>query len=95
MVAPSVLYDAVALLVSEEGAKSLAEDGSARDFTSDAYVHAKFIGHVKAAAPLIEKSIGNNRDGGLIELNDPKKISAFVQACRQLRFWEREDKLKP
>ena len=35
---PSVLYDAVALLVSEEGARMLLEDGAARDFISDAYM---------------------------------------------------------
>ena len=93
---PSVLYDAVALLVSEEGARMLIEDGAARDFISDAYIHAKFIGHVQAAAPLVAEAIGNDcRDGGFIELDDSKKISAFVQACRQLRFWEREDKLMP
>jgi catalase len=93
---PSVLYDAVALLVSEEGARMLLEDGAARDFISDAYMHAKFIGHVQAAAPLVAKALGNDcRDGGFIELDDSKKISAFVQACRQLRFWEREDKLMP
>ncbi|MBV8807525.1 MAG: catalase, partial [Acidobacteriaceae bacterium] len=43
---PSVLYDAVALLISEAGAKMLVNDGAARDFISDAYVHAKFIGYV-------------------------------------------------
>jgi catalase len=88
---PSVLYDAVALLVSEEGAKMLVEDGAARDFISDPYMHAKFIGHVQTAAPLLEKAIGNDsRGGGFIELDDSRKMSEFVQACRQLRFWERK-----
>ena len=93
---PSVLYDAVALLISEAGAKMLVNDGAARDFISDAYVHAKFIGYVPAATSVLQRAIGNvPRDDGFIELDDSKKMSAFVQACRQLRHWEREDKLNP
>jgi catalase len=93
---PSVLYDALAPLVSEEGAKMLVEEGAARDFISDAYMHAKFIGHVQTAAPLLEKAIGNDsRHGCFIELDDSRKMSEFVQACRQLRFWERKVQLKP
>jgi catalase len=93
---PSVLYDAVALMVSDAGAKMLANDGATRDFIADAYVQAKFIGFVQAAQPLLAKAIGHQvRDRGLIELDDSKQMLAFVQACRQLRFWEREDKLKP
>jgi catalase len=93
---PSVLYDAVALLISEAGAKMLVEDGAARDFISDAYMHAKFIGYVPAAASVLQRAIGNvPRDDGFIELDDSKKMAAFVQACRQLRHWGREDKLNP
>ena len=93
---PSVLYDAVALLVSDAGAQILATDGATRDFISDAYVHAKFIGFVQAAQPLLAKAIGDvGHDAGFIQLDDAKQMAAFVQACRQLRFWEREDKLKP
>jgi catalase len=91
-----VLYDAVTLLVSEDSAQALLNDPAVRDFISDAYVHAKFIGHVEAAAPLLNKAIGDDyRDGGFIELNGPTAAANFVRACRQLRFWEREDKVKP
>jgi len=92
---PSVLYDAVALLMSDAGAQILANDGATRDFISDAYMHAKFIGFVRAAQPLLAKAIGDDgHDRGFFELDDAKQMAAFVQACRQLRFWEREDKLK-
>jgi catalase len=36
---PSVLYDAVALLPSEDGAKLLAQEPAARDFVADAFAH--------------------------------------------------------
>jgi len=46
---PSVLYDAVALIVSETGAKKLSKDKTALDFVNDAFAHGKFIGHTPAA----------------------------------------------
>src|SRR3954469_13317741 len=46
---PSVLFDAVALLVSEEGAHRLAHEAAARDFVADAFAHCKFIGFSAAA----------------------------------------------
>jgi catalase len=92
---PSVLYDAVVLLVSETGAKLLAKDGATRDFISDAYIHAKFIGYVPAAATLVDEAIGRDaRDDGFIGLNPPADASSFVRTCRQLRFWEREERYK-
>ncbi len=36
---PSVLYDAVAVLASEEGAALLAKEAAARDFVADAFAH--------------------------------------------------------
>jgi hypothetical protein len=41
----SVLFDAVAGLVSDEGAALLAGDATAKDFVSDAFGHCKFIGY--------------------------------------------------
>ena len=52
---PSVLYDAVALLPSEEGATALAKEPAARDFVADAFAHMKFIGYVAAALPLVSR----------------------------------------
>jgi catalase len=90
---PSVLYDAVALLVSEAGAKSLMDRPALRDFIADAYAHAKFIAYVDAAKPLIEKAVGaSSIDDGFITVNGPKDTAGFVKACRLLRFWAREEK---
>lgn len=88
---PSVLYDAVALLLSEDGAKSLVKEPTARDFVADAFAHLKFIGYVEAAIPLLEKAgVVENCDDGLIALDESDACSTFLTTCRQLRFWERE-----
>ena len=90
---PSVLYDAVALLVSEAGAKSLMDHPAVRDFIADAYAHAKFIAYSDAARPLIEKVVGaSSMDDGFVAVNGPKDGVGFVKTCRQLRFWAREEK---
>jgi catalase len=88
---PSVLYDAVALLPSTDGAKALAQEAAARDFVADAFAHMKFIGYVEAALPLLEKmGIAESRDEGFIALTGADRCREFVTTCRQLRFWERE-----
>jgi catalase len=86
---PSVLYDAVALIPSAEGAALLAADPAAKDFVTDAHAHCKFVAHVPAAAPLFAAA-------GLAELFDDGYLvldgdgSAFVEMCRQVRYWARE-----
>jgi catalase len=97
---PSVLYDAVAVLPSEEGVSLLVTNPAARDFVADAFAHLKFIAYVDAAMPLFEKAgIAADLDEGCISLTAPKRsaaksASAFVAACRSLRLWEREKLLK-
>jgi catalase len=90
---PSVLFDAVALLVSDEGAKLLAGEATARDFIADAFAHLKFIAYVASAQPLLDKA-GVTPDGGVIALKAGKDAAAFVQSCAKLRFWEREPSVK-
>ena len=46
---PSVLYDAVVVLASADGAALLASDAAAKDFVTDAHAHCKFIGHAASA----------------------------------------------
>ena len=87
---PSVLYDAVALMISEEGSSLLANQPAARDFVADAFAHSKFIAYVAAAKPFLMKVVGAaNLDDGFIEIRGSKDISKFIQECRKLRFWER------
>ena len=48
---PSVLYDAVALLMAKPGPDQLTDNPAARDFVADAFTHSKFIAYTDAAKP--------------------------------------------
>ncbi len=87
---PSVLYDAVAVLVSAEGASLLADDATAKDFVSDAHAHSKFIGYVQAAQPLLDAAgVGGLIDDGWVSLDGAAAVDSFLERCRAVRFWER------
>jgi len=87
---PSVLYDAVALLVSEEGAEMLAKQPAARDFVADAFAHSKFIAYSESAKPLLSKIIAADKlDDSFIEIREGTEASKPVRTCGKLRFWER------
>ena len=89
-----MLYDAVAVLVSEEGVLALLENAAARDFVCDAFAHLKFIAYSAPAMALFEKvGIAQGMDGGFLAL-DKGGAAAFVTACRKLRHWEREKAVK-
>jgi len=88
---PSVLYDVVVLLPSEEGAATLAGTPPARDFVSDAYAHAKFIGCGAHASALFDATgLGDAMDEGMVEIAGAGDVEAFLTRCRALRFWARE-----
>ncbi|RZF88002.1 catalase [Pseudoalteromonas sp. CO325X] len=86
---PSVLYDAIAVLTTEEGAEKLADIAEAKDFISDAHAHMKFIGYTEHVSPLISAAgLGQSKDEGWINLGSTD-IAQFVEQLRQLRFWQR------
>ncbi|WP_323765156.1 catalase [Marinovum sp.] len=87
---PSVLYDAVAIVLTEAAGKTLAEDKPSQDFASDAFAHAKFIAHTDGALPLF-KSVGvaEKMDDGFCALSDSDASTRFIEMCRKLRFWDR------
>lgn len=88
---PSVLFDAVAVLPSSEGAVLLAVDKPAKDFVSDAFAHCKFIGIGADSAPLFDKAgLTEDLDEGCLPLGSVKDIDAFLTACSQVRHWPRE-----
>ena len=88
---PSVLYDAVALLVSDKGAALLAKDKPTQDFISDAFAHCKFIAHTAEAKTLLQSAgVGDKTDVGFTLLREARDAAKFVKACRALRFWDRE-----
>jgi catalase len=87
---PSVLYDAVILLVSKHGVPALAAQPAVRDFLADAYAHCKFIGFTGDASPLFEAAgLGDKIDDGFISL-DEHSAADFISRCARLRFWPRQ-----
>ena len=90
--APSVLFDAVALLPSADGAAAFAARKSAKDFVADAFGHHKFIGFNADAAPLFEAAgVEDDADAGVVELKGTAaSAKAYFKACAALRMWDRD-----
>lgn len=92
---PSVLYDAVAILTSKDGAARLSSEATAKDFVSDAYSHLKFIAYNDDAVALLEKAaVINSIDEGFVKLTTAKDAASYLTKCRDLRLWSREPKVK-
>jgi catalase len=85
---PSVLYDAVVIMVSDEGAEMLAKMHPAKSFVADAFAHNKYIGLGGAAAKLLEAA-GVKPDEGVVSLDKEADAGSFVKTCGKLRYWER------
>jgi catalase len=92
---PSVVFDAVAVLPSGDGAIELAALPPARDFVADAFAHCKFIAYTQGAKVLFGKAgiSEDDLDEGCIALEEGDDAQAFVTACRALRLWQRESDL--
>ena len=84
---PSVLFDAVAIVVSEAGAQMLEKEAAAIAFVHDAFQHLKVIGHSKEAAPLLHK-VGVLADEGVVDLRH------FAAKAAGGRIWDREAKVR-
>ena len=91
---PAVLYDAVAVILSDEGAAMLAKDAPSKDFVADAFAHCKFLGLSPQAEPLLVKDgIAEDLDDGCLGLESADDAKAFVAALAPLRFWDRESRV--
>jgi catalase len=87
---PSVVFDAVALVMSEETAERLGQDKPSQDFVSDAFAHAKFIAYCPTAMPLLEGAgVSSRMDDGFVALSDERDAKGFIRHCRALRYWDR------
>jgi catalase len=86
---PSVMFDAVALVLSEAGARSLVGEAAAIDFVRDAFGHLKAIAVDDGGRALFEDACGAP-DGGVVAAANPK---AFVTAA-MTRQWDREPKVR-
>ncbi|MBN8808429.1 MAG: catalase [Sphingomonas sp.] len=84
---PSQIFDAVALILSEDGCAALLKEGAAVEFAMNAFAHLKAIGASDEAKPLLDKA-GVEPDDGVVGLD-----KAFVEAAGR-RFYDREPKLR-
>src|ERR1035437_7325499 len=75
---PSVLFDAVAVFLSEDGAKALSMESAAIDFVRDAFGHLKAIAVDKGGLTLLR--IANvGQDAGVVDAND---TDTFINAAK-------------
>jgi catalase len=86
---PSVLFDAVAVILSEEGAKALSKESAAIDFVRDAFGHLKAIAFDKGGKALL-KAANVGMEAGVVDVKDKE---AFIKAAKT-RQWEREKSVR-
>jgi catalase len=82
---PSVLFDAVAVVLSDEGAQTLSKESAAIDFVRDAFGHLKAIAVDKGGRALL-KTANVGQDAGIVDANDKDN---FIAAAKT-RQWDRE-----
>jgi catalase len=84
-----VLFDAVAVILSDEGAKALSMESGAIDFVRDAFGHLKAIAVDKGGQALLR--IANvGQDAGVVDANDK---DAFIAGAKT-RQWDREKSVR-
>ncbi len=86
---PSVVFDAIAVVLSDEGGKMLAKEAAAVDFVRDAFGHLKAIA-ADAGAMAVLKAGGVGKDKGVVDAGDTK---GFIAAAKT-RQWDREPKVR-
>jgi len=93
--APSIFFDAVALVLNAASGALLAKDAAAVDFVRDAFGHLKVIGYTSGAALLLEKAgITDQADEGVVSLAVLQSVSTFVNAAKRHRVWPREPSIR-
>jgi len=86
---PSVLFDAVAIILSDEGAKKLSMESAAIDFVRDAFGHLKAIAVDKGGQALLVKA-NIRQDEGVVDVTNKDK---FIAAAKT-RQWDREKSVR-
>lgn len=82
---PSVLFDAVAVVLSAKGARALSKENAAIDFVRDAFGHLKAIAVDQGGQALLTRA-RIARDAGVV---DAGETAAFITAAKT-RQWSRE-----
>ena len=85
-----MLFDAVAVVLSEAGCADLLKESAAVDFVSNAFVHLKAIGHTAEAQPLLDKA-GVAPDAGIVDLAGGAEAWVAPASTRQ---WDREPSVR-
>ena len=86
---PSVLFDAVAIILSDKAAKALSLESAAIDFVRDAFGHLKAIAADQGGRALLQ--IANvGQDAGVV---DAHHKDAFIAAAKT-RQWDREKSVR-
>jgi catalase len=86
---PSIMFDAVAIVLSKDGATALTKESAAVDFVRDAFGHLKAIAADAGAKILLDKA-GVVPDNGVMAATDTK---AFLAAAKT-RQWKRESSVR-
>ena len=94
--APSIFFDAVAVIVSEARIGELAREAAALGFISDAFNHLKVIGYLPAAKPLLQRAgiTDDLVDAGVVKLDGANAVASFIAAAKKTRIWDREPKVR-
>ncbi|MFZ6875992.1 catalase [Undibacterium sp. Di27W] len=87
---PSVLFDAIVLVLSTGSAKKLTRDMAAKGFVSDAYSHLKAIAY-DAGGDILLTAAGIDKDAAVISTD---KLKDFIAAAKT-RLWAREEFVRP
>lgn len=83
---PSVLFDAVAMVLMPDQVKLLMQDSAARGWVTEAHAHLKAIGYCPGSKALLDDCMIGT-DEGVVPNNK------FVKAAMR-RYWDREPQLR-
>ena len=94
---PSSLFDHVAIIASDDGAKRIAGMGAAQDFVRDAYAHLKTIGFTANTVQLFLKAglDKNALDEACVRLTKSSDGKTFIDEAMEGKFWPREPAVRP
>ncbi len=83
---PSQIFDAVAVVLSEDGCKTLLKEGAAVQWVMDAFGHLKAVAANAASKPLLYKA-GVEPDAGVVDLGK-------IATAGTKRYWDREPNVR-
>jgi catalase len=87
---PSVLFDAVAVILSDSSAKKLLKEGAAIDFVRDAFGHLKAIAVDEGGRALLKMANIEKNAAGIV---DAAATDEFIKAAKT-RQWDREKSVR-